>query len=369
MVVQSNKRTASAAIYRASTYPFRSIRAPALYKDVMNALIRSMMGHLTIADSRYLLAQTSESYIQNYCNPQGLEPRTLEVDNANGRAVAHWIGDPDADAVILYCHGGAYTQPATKGNFRYLERLIKDMNDGQDGRSVSVLTLAYSLAPEAAYPTQLREAAVVLAHLVQSTGRSPSDVILAGDSAGAHLVLSLLSHVLHPHPDMLALKLERPLRGALLLSPWVSFATNWPSYTTNLTLDMLAPVSLRKSTAMFLGKTTTATLEADPGQVSGDAWTEACLNPSSWWEGMHQVVSDVFVWWGSHELLVDPLRELEEKFKTGWVEGGGESDRAVFLESAKEAHVAPIFEIMMPGAGKSDAQIEIEKWSRRRLQL
>lgn len=205
-------------------------------------------------------------------------------------------------------------------------------------------------------------------HLVHHTGRSPSKVFVAGDSAGGNLVLSLLSHVLHPHSDVLALKLECPLGGALLISPWVGFGTDYPSFSSNATLDLLTPLPLRKWSAMFLNKANVLDPESDPGPVSGDAWTEACLNPSSWWNGMHNVVSDIFVWSGSYEVLVDPIRELESNFKAGWTSGGGALDRVMFLETPEEVHTAPIVDTVVGGAKKGDAQVLIEQWFQTRLQ-
>jgi acetyl esterase/lipase len=327
-----------------------------------------MMNRLMIADARYLMAPTSEGYVNSYCKTQGQEPRTLELNKENGEGTAHWIGDPDADAVVLYCHGGGYTQPASMGHYRYLSRLVKDLNETQSKASISVLMLAYSLAPEAVHPMQLREAAVVLEHLIHDTGRSPSKLFLAGDSAGGNLVMSLLSHVLHPHPDVFRLQLESPLGGVLLLSPWVGFRTDYPSFKRNADLDLLSPFALRKWSAMFLGKANTINPEADPGPISGDQWTDVCLNLSSWWEGMHHVSISVFIWWGAHEVFADSMRELERNFRTGWTDGGGDREQVILLESAGEAHVAPISDTMLPGGGKkSDAQLEIEEWLESRL--
>ena len=174
------------------TYPFRTVRGPTFFKDVHNSAIRSMLEHLTIADSRLLSPSTSERYLRLYCKSRNIKPNTLDLDTKQGRVVAHWIGDPDAEAVIMYCHGGGYTQPANEGNFRHLDRLVEDLKNQGGSLSVAVLMLAYTLVPEAVYPTQLREAAIVLAHLVQDTGRSPSNIFIAGDSAGGNLCLSLL---------------------------------------------------------------------------------------------------------------------------------------------------------------------------------
>lgn len=328
-----------------------------------------MMDRLAIADMRYLNASTSEKYVHSYCKSQGLEPKTLEVDTDKGGAVAHWIGDPDADAVILYCHGGGYTQPANEGNFRHLSGIVKDVNNDVTKPSVAVLLLSYTLVPEAVFPTQLREALVVLRHLIYDTGRSPTNIFLAGDSAGGNLALSVLSHILHPHPDVFALKLEEPLGGALLLSPWVGFRTDYPSFKSNETLDMLGSIALRKWSAMFLDKASSSNPEEDPGLTSGDAWTEPCLNPSSWWNNMHRVVSDVFIWCGGYEVLLDSIHELENNFMAGWESGGGDPSRIICAESAKQSHVAPMVDTMIPGAKKGDAQVAIEEWLKGRIQL
>lgn len=83
---------------------------------------------------------------------------------------------------------------------------------------------------------------------------------------------------------------------------------------------------------------------------------------------MHQVVSDVFVWWGSHEVFVDPIRELESNLKAGWTDSGGEHSRAIFFESAEEAHTAPIVDTVIYAMKKGDAQVQIEEWFKGRLE-
>lgn len=324
-----------------------------------------MLQRLTIAQSRYLNLSTSAQYIRSHCKPQGIGPATVRLSTVDGEVPAHWIGRPDAEVVVLYLHGGGYTQPANEGGFRYLDRLIRDLNSDQKCRSVSVLMLAYTLAPEAVYPTQLRETVAALSYLIND--RLPSNIIIAGDSAGGNLAMSLVSHLLHPRPDVPVVKLEAPLGGLALISPWVSFRTDYPSFA-NETLDMLAPIALRVWSAMLLDKANPADPEADPGLVGGDAWTEPCSNEAPWWNGLDGVVSDAFIWYGGHEVFRDAIREFEAKLKQGWKEGGGDMSRVVFMESAGEAHVALIVDIMMPGAKKSDAQVAIEEWFGARLE-
>jgi len=298
-----------------------------------------------------------------------MTPNTDYIDvNDGNKVAAHWLGSPAAEHVVLYLHGGGYTQSANEGNFQYLLRLVRDLNIEKQG-SLAVLILAYTLAPEATHPTQLREAAAALPHLLSKTGRSSSKIFVSGDSAGGNLALALLSHALHPHPDVPAIRLDKPLGGALLYSPWAGFSTDFASFD-NVKLDMLTPLALRKWSAMFLDKANTVDSEADPGPISGDAYTESCKNPTTWWNGLHQVVSDVFVTYGSYEVLADPIKELEKHLKAGWADGGGDPSRVVFLEGAKEAHIAPIVDIMTPsGKVKSSTQIAIEEWYKARLRI
>lgn len=111
--------------------------------------------------------------------------------------------------------------------------------------------------------------------------------MIAGDSAGGGLALSLLSHLLHPHLDVQKVPLSVPLRGAFLLSPWVSFDTTDDSYTRNAEKDFLVPAVMRYWAGLHLG---TIEEEVDPGVVTGGTnYSELLLADASWWEGMHGV--------------------------------------------------------------------------------
>lgn len=255
----------------------------------------------------------------------------------------------------------------TEGNLLYWNRFVSEHNASRKGRSVAVLFLAYTLTPEAVYPTQMAEGAAALSHLINVLGKSPSDMFIAGDSAGGNLVLSMLSHLLHPHPDVQVVKLARPLRGALFISPWVSFRTDFDSYTRNKDTDIVDP-SIRRWAAMFLNKSG-SNPESDPGPVAGDAYNDALSNDSTWWQGMHRVVSDVLDWSGGDEVLVDPIREFDQRFLEGWIQGGGAKTGFVRVESPSHAHIAPISGMMMDPKGfKCQGQLAIEEWFEARLE-
>lgn len=102
----------------------------------------------------------------------------------------------DEDVVIYYLHGGAYCvfEP---GNFvifmlRMLEAVVAQLERKEPGnsrrrRKVALLALDYSLAPEKAFPEQLRQAERGYRWLVEEMGVPAGDggkLVLMGDSAG-----------------------------------------------------------------------------------------------------------------------------------------------------------------------------------------
>lgn len=271
--------------------------------------------------------------------------------------------------MILYFHGGAYIQPATQGTFLYLQHLVERLNAGRKARFVSALVLAYSLAPEARYPTQIQEAAAVLAYLLESKVCSPENIFISGDSAGGNLALGLLSHLLHPHPQVQPIPLQQPLGGALLYSPMVSFRIDYPSFERNQSVDMLPASKMRSWAAMFLGKAKPENRETDPGPITGDPYSEPCFNSQSWWQGMHCVVSNVLVMSGGDEIFADPIHQLGHDMKLGWSEAGGSLEDVVFIETPREAHIGPIVDFMITKGDSSrrTSQSVIEEWYKARL--
>lgn len=152
------------------------------------------------------------------------------------------------------------------------------------------------LAPEKQYPRQLEQAVALIQYLIHDLEKRPGDVSLMGDSAGATLVLSLISHLTHPHPDLQAVDMEGNLRSALLLSPWVNIDTSAASMTANKEKDILVAGCLDRWRGAYIGAA-----EADP-------WNAPLSAPISWWEGSK--VEEFFVLLGDDELLRDDILKL-----------------------------------------------------------
>jgi len=344
---------------RVCTSPFKRKKgAPTYFKDVFYAATRTQLRGTTIAQTRWMNKSTTDTY-HEWAKSRGLKPDSLEISEG---VQAHWLGDKNAEVTLVYFHGGGYAQPAMPAHFSYLYDLIVLLRKTTD-TSVSVLFLAYTLAPDKEYPGQLAEAAALIKHLVDKDNRSPSDLILAGDSAGGNLLLSLLSHILHPHtnPEVPSLSLDKPFRAALLISPWVSFATDHPSYKTNAESDLFDAIPLNIWARSFLGSTQRR------GVIVGDSYSEALLADPSWWEGASNAVEEVMIWGGGGEIFIDGIKAFADKFKEGWGSGGGDIKRVKLVVTPRMAHEEMLLDVILGYKKKGKAAIEIEEWVKSKL--
>lgn len=123
--------------------------------------------------------------------------------------------------VILYCHGGGYST----GSSLYARTLTGKL---AMSTSMDVLSFDYRLAPENPYPAATQDAMRVW-NFLMLLGYGARDIILAGDSAGGNLALSLT----------LKLKEEKRLlpRGLVLMSPWTDLTSSGKSHNTKAEID------------------------------------------------------------------------------------------------------------------------------------
>ncbi|TID18871.1 alpha/beta hydrolase fold domain-containing protein [Venturia nashicola] len=351
-------RGACATLTRSLTSPFRGEKGhPVYFKDVAFAGLRAGLASMTLAQLRLIVKSTTKAY-HNCARLKKLAPESIDLPNG---VQAHWLGDKNAATTLLHFHGGGYAVPASQSCFEYLRSLIKEMSTA--GAPVSALILAYTLAPEAEYPTQLIEAAALVQHLVEKENRAPSSLILSGDSAGGNLTLSLLSHILHPHsnPAVPRIILSEPFRAALLISPWVSFATDHSSYSRNAESDMFDAVALNRWATAFLGS------NKREGTIMGDSYSEPLLAESSWWSGASKAVNDVMIWAGGAELFVDGIKLFAHKFEKGWVSGGGDRKSVKLVVTPRNSHEEMIVDILLGYKKKGDAALAVEAWAKSKL--
>jgi acetyl esterase/lipase len=120
------------------------------------------------------------------------------------------------------------------------------------GKTVSLFNLDYSLAPEAVFPTQIKQAEACYSYLVEEMGVDNEKIALMGDSAGGHISLGLLCHLNEPI-DGTAPKIEakKPGKGLFLISPWVSLFSQ-DGYKDKETSDFLSIQGLERWAKMVV---------------------------------------------------------------------------------------------------------------------
>ncbi|KAF4539802.1 Alpha beta hydrolase fold protein [Lasiodiplodia theobromae] len=322
-----------------------------------------------------ILAAVYDSYLA-YCKRFNVQPVTETLKDGTN---AYWVGSKGAEKVWIFFHGGGYSVPAAPEHFILLHSLIHDLNNntpgGSSSNSLAALVLHYDVAPFAAYPRQLAQAAQLLNHVLRSLRFAPGNVLVGGDSAGGNLTLALLSHILHPHPEVPRVDLdpegeedgggggdegggENRLRAAVLISPWVSFDTTTASYARNATRDMISAASVTRWATLFLGGRPT------------DPYNEPVDVPAGWWKGLDtKAVRDVLFLAGEYEVLLDGILNCVESVRNEWGRGGGEGQGEVAcVVTEGEGHISCWVDTMW-GFGKEELKMytEMREWLRARV--
>ena len=166
-----------------------------------------------------------------------------------------------SETTVLYFHGGAYYLCDPSTHRAITSRLAKECN----GRVCSV---RYRLAPQGAFPSQLLDALMVYLSLIYPPPGSlheaipASNIVLAGDSAGANLVFALLQLLLQLqrsspnnqqptvnfHGTQVAVPLPAAATGA---AGWFDISRALPSITHNEKYDYLPPPNHDDATSRF----------------------------------------------------------------------------------------------------------------------
>jgi monoterpene epsilon-lactone hydrolase len=135
---------------------------------------------------------------------------------------------------ILYLHGGAYIVCSPKTHAGLCIYLSAESG------GIPVYALDYPMAPEYQYPAALNSAVEAYKMLL---ARGFKNIVIAGDSAGGNLTLSLT----------LKLKeLELPLpKCVVALSPWADLTHSGESIHSNSEVDPMLPRELLNTAAEF----------------------------------------------------------------------------------------------------------------------
>lgn len=147
------------------------------------------------------------------------EPKGVRFERDElGEVPVEWTtpatGVADPGLVILYLHGGGYSNGCAKWARRATARLAL-------GTGARVAAADYRLAPRFPFPAAHEDVLAVYRHLITKSGYAPNRVAVAGDSAGGALTVSLMA-------DARDAGLPLPACG-MLNSLWADIALNTPS--------------------------------------------------------------------------------------------------------------------------------------------
>ncbi|KAL4943050.1 hypothetical protein BDV06DRAFT_146452 [Aspergillus oleicola] len=125
----------------------------------------------------------------------------------------------DADLVLFHLHGGGYVMGHPLDNAPELLLIAETLL--RRNHTVAVFSLEYGLAPNAPLPAQLDQTMAAYIWLLAELGIDPSKLCLIGESAGGHLILSLLTILYEQSLNGESSALPKPAT-AFLISPWVN---------------------------------------------------------------------------------------------------------------------------------------------------
>ncbi len=189
---------------------------------------------------------------------------------------------------ILYLHGGGFIAGSVNSHRDLGARIAA-------ASGAKLFMIDYRLAPEHKFPTGLNDAFNAYEWLLNSN-IAPRDIIVAGDSAGGGLALSLLLKI-KEH------KLTLP-RCAVFISPWVDLECRGKSHVRNRDKDpMLCRETLCYAAQLYTGGDYDDLSHPMISPVNGD------LNG----------LCPVFIQAGSCEVLEDDAIMLENRAKDAGV--------------------------------------------------
>ncbi|KAJ5923113.1 hypothetical protein N7516_010816 [Penicillium verrucosum] len=308
-------------------------QAKSFFLHLGYAVFRKTTSRLSTSQLQYILPPSHKIYEQ-HSKKTGRLPESVELGDG---ALGHWVGDRNADNVIVWFHGGGFALPANMGYFKFYAQLLRDLR--ASGKSVAVFSLTYTLAPIAAYPTQLRQAVTCLRYILSQPNRDSSTVFLGGDSAGGNLVGGVLSHLAHPHAEIKPLPLSSNLGGAVMISPWTLLEKEFPGMEVYHGGDIITQEVARPWVTAYIG------------DGKRDYYTDLSTAPTDWFTTFP--VNSVLITAGGNEIMLPLIQDLAAKFKQGF-------ENVELFVGNRECHVAPVYNLELGDVTKTEQGKKVE---------
>ncbi|KAG8411186.1 hypothetical protein J3459_016532 [Metarhizium acridum] len=204
---------------------------------------------------------------------------------------------------------------------------------------LAVFFLAYSLAPAATYPAQLRQAVEALRYVADGA-RRPSRVVVGGDSAGGNLVAGVLSHLAHRHAEIDDLSLAEPLAAAVMMAPWTALDGQVLLSPYN-GADVLDAPALKYWAEKYMGAR------------APDYYTDASSAPADWFRGLP--VGRILVLAGQNEILLPSINAFVKTLEAGY-------GPVEFYVAEREAHIAPFVNLNFYCGAPTGQGDKLQSW-------
>jgi len=301
---------------------------------VFEASSRHVLGNASIQQLQRISGTSTAAYLA-WAKQANQQP---VIESLEGGTKLFWIGDKNADFVLLYCHGGGFVGPLCDFQCKFSEIVCTEFAKKSNGATLAVAALDYSLIPHT-FPTQLLELSTAIQHIL-AQGTSPNHLFMAGESAGANMITQLLLHHLHPHPSLPApTSLSAPIAGTLLFSPWCVLEPKGTSTHTNADKDLVTA-----DTLSMWGRAYRAQLPD-----SQLPYVDSTAAPrETWYSGVQALTRRVLVTAGDDEVLRDDVLGLADMLSAAHedvrveVQPGGVHVDMVFDVAAKSKTLSPV---------------------------
>lgn len=214
--------------------------------------------------------------------------------------------------VILYAHGGGYVC----GGLGYARVLAAKL---ALATGFSVVSFDYRLAPEHKFPAPVDDGEIIWNYLLHK-GYGADHILLAGDSAGGHLSVSLTRRLIEQE--------RMTPRALILFSPWTDMTATSDSYETYKSKDPILTYSY-----------VVGVREASIGNDADPA--EPCYTPLN---GDFKGFPPTYILVGKNEILLDDSVKLQKKLSKAGV-------KAVIDIEKDGWHVYP--QMPLPMAGRA----------------
>ena len=182
--------------------------------------LKSYVKQRSRASNRDLMGARATLNVVRHKVPSKLLGSTETIGGIAGERIRHPAGSPNG--TLLYIHGGGY--------FACSPQTHRPITAGFARRGLDVFAPDYRLAPEHPFPAAIEDCAAAYRGLLAS-GIAPSNLVIAGDSAGGGLALATLL-LLRDAGDALP-------AATVLFSPWTDLACTGASLKRNSKRDAL----------------------------------------------------------------------------------------------------------------------------------